>query len=180
MEELWKEIIETDCVYSISNLGRVRNNNTGKIRKLRKDSKGYCRLTFKKYNGKKDVVITIHRLVARYFLERDDHRNFVNHKNGVKTDNRSCNLEWCTPKENVHHSLYELGNIKLMSDMCKQRLKDKHPRSIPVVCYVDDAVYNFYVNARECAKELGLNEGNLSTAINNNKPIGKYYVQRVF
>ncbi len=47
----------------------------------------------------------VHRLVAQHFLAPDTERPYVNHKNFDTTDNRDSNLEWCTAKENVGHTL---------------------------------------------------------------------------
>jgi len=46
----------------------------------------------------------IHRVVAETFLGKPIFRMTVNHKNGIKTDNRLENLEWATFKENNDHA----------------------------------------------------------------------------
>lgn len=57
---------------------------------LRKDSVTQCLLA--------------HRLVAMTYLMNPKSFPQVNHKNGIKTDNRVENLEWCTAKENMQHA----------------------------------------------------------------------------
>ena len=98
-DEVFKKI--TVCEnYSISNYGRVRNdvrNTFLSPRKLR----GYERVSLW-YNSKANDH-RIHRLVAQEFIENKENKPEVNHKNGIRNDNRVVNLEWVTGEENVDH-----------------------------------------------------------------------------
>lgn len=50
-----------------------------------------------------------HRLIADVFVENPNNKKLINHKNGIKDDNRAENLEWCTQLENVRHARDVLG-----------------------------------------------------------------------
>lgn len=55
----------------------------------------------------------IHKLVAIAFItKKEGDGNVINHKNGDKTDNRACNLEWCTNLENSTHAV-KMGLIRV-------------------------------------------------------------------
>lgn len=79
------------------------------------DGCGYYRVAFKKDESSKFKTFKVHRLVADCFLadKKTEERKEVNHLDGIKTNNSSKNLEWCTRSENVKHS-FKKGLLKPM------------------------------------------------------------------
>lgn len=88
--------IENYNNYSVSNLGNVRNDKTGRILKPHIKPNGYKQVQL----GRKTIPQYIHRLVAIAFIPNIENKPQVNHTNGNKSDNRVENLEWVTASEN--------------------------------------------------------------------------------
>jgi hypothetical protein len=110
MTEEWKKIVEYPN-YSVSNLGRVRNDVRGRIRKTTISKVGYERIGLrpsKNPNTHQPDYKVLHRLVAKAFIDNPLNLPQVNHIDGNKLNNRPANLEWCTPSHNIQHS-YDIG-----------------------------------------------------------------------
>lgn len=105
MTEVWAPILEFEDLYQISNLGNVRRIgflSRGRNLKVQVGKRGY--FTVSLWRRQKGSTRTIHRLLAEAFIPNPHNKREVNHKNGIKTDNRLVNLEWTTPQENSAHA----------------------------------------------------------------------------
>lgn len=110
--ETWRPLNE-EGLYLVSSMGRIwlRSHPTADGRTMRarlvkcttSKRDGYVRFNFR-YNGAK-CCKTLHRAVAEAFVPNPENKPEINHINGIKTDNRAENLEWCTASENQKHSL---------------------------------------------------------------------------
>ncbi len=116
MKEIWKDV---GGYKQVSNLGRVK--------RLRHEAKNVAiSWGWKKTVGTKIIPKTInrgtltpdgyyrttvsgkncaiHRLIGKQFIPNPENKPFINHKNGIRSDNRVVNLEWCTASENNYDS----------------------------------------------------------------------------
>lgn len=100
MEEIWKQA-PGFALYEVSNLGRLRNIESGKVFIGTKRKLGYMATTLK--DGDKWRTIKVHRLVALAFVPNPDNLRDVNHIDEDTYNNRADNLEWCTPSYNSRY-----------------------------------------------------------------------------
>lgn len=117
IEEIWRDILEYEGIYQISNFGKVKSfarYKIGKLIYLKEDKYGYY--TVQLHNNKIRKWVLVHRLVATAFISNPDNKPQVNHKNGVKKCNFDWNLEWATNSENQRHSFHELGRVSLKGE----------------------------------------------------------------
>ena len=72
----------------------------------------------------------MHRVIAKVFIPNPDNLPQVNHKNGLKWDNRVCNLEWVSNLHNQRHAWdTDLKTVKLTNkdvEIIKSRIIEGH------------------------------------------------------
>lgn len=161
-KEIWKTI-EDFPIYEVSNLGHVRNKKTKELKKTFYDNDGYEKVTLiSMKNGKQNYRKTVHRLVAEAFLSGKHPELQVNHKNGIKNDNKLSNLEWVTGSQNVKHA-YDAGLRKPSGGRGPIR---------PIKVLETGKIYE---NLHDCAKAIKSDSGNVSKCLHGNCDTVKGY-----
>ena len=120
--EHWLPVPGWEGLYIVSNYGRVKSLDrtlpvlnqknrffAGRIIKPIKTPKGYYHVMLC-VNGR-NKRFYVHRLVAMAFIPNPENKPEVNHRDGVRTNNNSENLEWCTAFENSLDAHLSRGKI---------------------------------------------------------------------
>lgn len=111
------------------------------------------------YNSKHKNLFH-HRVLAEHFIPNPENKLCVNHKNGIKTDNRLDNLEWVTYSENMNHALENKLN--------------KSEKSV-VQISLDGFILNEYKSHQEASRQTGILQHNITRVVNGvRKKAGGY------
>lgn len=103
MQERWVTVPGFNGRYEVSDLGRVRNRESGKTLSPIRHYSGYYHLNL--YVNAKAKSCRVHRLVAAAYVPNPSGLPDVNHLDGDKSNNAWTNLTWCTPAENNLHAV---------------------------------------------------------------------------
>lgn len=168
--ESWKPCA-LDSTILVSDMGRAQSTTRqvnaayggkrtiqGQILKPTILTTGYAQI-----HGAGRKKLSLHRMVAATFLESDPLRTMVNHKNGVRADNRLENLEWVTPSENLRHAYRELGVV----NACRGLVGAQHPTSKAIVAtsLLTGAEIHFDC-ALDAVRQMGADSGCISRCCN--------------
>jgi hypothetical protein len=177
MQEIWKDIAGYEGLYQVSNCGRVKSLNynhtkTDKVLCEKHHKSNYVTVVLCKNGVNKNK--SIHILVASAFIANPNNYPCVNHKNGIKTDNRLENLEWTTKKENTRHAYNNnLGNFK--NNVNEGIKKMNYYSEYVQVILIDLTGKEYYFNSTiEAAKFAKTNNNEISRAIRKEQRVKGY------
>lgn len=156
MEEIWKDVVGYEGLYLVSSFGVVMNAKTGKHLKPMYTRTGYAQVWLygkEHLKGRNGKAYQVHRLVAKAFCVQPQGADEVNHINEDKSDNRACNLEWCTHKENSIHGTrgQRIGKANLNGKQSK----------VVYQYTVDGELVSMFPSMAEVQRSTGFRKGNI-------------------
>ena len=165
--EIWKDCKGYEGKYQVSSYGRIWSVVSQRYLKQRIRQNGYCEVGLVAKNGKRKAEL-VHRLVAIAFIDNPNSYPFVNHLNGIKTDNRIENLEWATPQQNSRHAYdNNLGNFQ--EKLAKSLEKAQQAKQKSYSVYYDGNLIGQYKGRKAAAEVVGCDPCTITRCINGNR-----------
>ena len=176
--EDFKPIVGYEGLYEIGSFGTVislRKTYGKKVIpgrytiKLLDHRDGYKKVNL--YKNGKMTTCQVHRLVALAFIPNPNNYSDINHKNGIKTDNRVDNLEWCTEQYNSLHSYN--NNLGGSKDRALNNLKKIYASKGYRIIVLVDSMDNVYVfeSPKEAAEYIDTNNDRITESIRKKQKV---------
>lgn len=185
MEE-WRPVKGWESLYKVSDKGNVMSLDRvvidkngaerqicGKVLTKTTNNGGYYYVHLYKNNVMH--VFAVHRLVAEAFIQHDDSKNVVHHKDHNRTNNCVGNLEWVTQQQNIVESVTRrtyrdykdshnlLGTHKCLD--CGRLVRYKSVRCKPCATkYIQRNYKSHKLTSDEVKNALVTNHGNFTQA----------------
>lgn len=162
-DEEWRDVLGFEELYQVSNLGNVRTVKRGEATAMAQEEQRNGYLSVHLRNKGIERRASVHRLVAEAFIPNPDGLRDVNHKNGIKTDNRLENLEWMSHSDNMKHQYQVLktGRYGHLYEPKEPLIKDEKIRKAVRAWAEADDLDNFRVKNEHfnCCKMIGYTAG---------------------
>lgn len=154
--------------YFVSEDGRVWSVRTQKVLRPATDKSGYHYYVLC-VNGERKTV-KAHRLVGMAFIPNDEKKPTINHKNGIRTDNRVENLEWATHKEQKNDPLTKEHMMSVYKNTDYQKMGERRNFGrVPITIIWANGETTMYGSLLEASRETGKNYSKLSEIIHGKR-----------
>lgn len=175
--EVWKSVMGYEDLYWVSSKGRMKSSYYLWKEIVAEKPNKYKVVILVKDGTKK--ASTIHRMVALHFKKNPKSKPCVNHRNGLKHDNRASNIEWATHKENSEHSFRTgLSIIPSGRDnpmFGRTGFKSNRGKRVNQISNKTGKVIGLWGSAADAARNTGVSRAQITSCCRNQKIKSRKY-----